>query len=279
MQDIKWMTSCNHRITGDILDIKPVSGEPNKYTATLPYGIIPIKAQTFIRSYNDEKKYLSDLSNYTLDLNYSYEQLPETINSVDLPISGIIKKIGITNYEFTDSNTLTFGVNPIVDGEPYIQYNPGLIPQPVYIIDCYVEPTTCPICKGTNITQDIHYNGVGELQLAEGHQKLIQRVLKTLLTSVGNSPEDYYYGSGLNELIGSEINEGMTISLQKAIYDSIQYLMSIQDAESLTLEETCTGISNIKVEQSKTNPSDLLVTITIFDGEKNEVPCSLVLHF
>lgn len=279
MQDIKWMTKCNHRVTGEILDIKPVKGEKNKYIATLPYGIIPIKAQTFIRSYNAEKEYLANLKDYTLDLNYSYEQLPKTINSVDLPISGIIKKIGITNYEFTDSHTITFGVEPLVDGEPFIQYDPGLIPQPVYLIDCYVEPVDCPICKGTNITQDINYTGRGDLQLAEGHQKLIQRVLKTLLTSIGQSPEDVYYGSGLDELIGSEINNGLTISLQKAIYESVQYLISIQEAESLTLSETCTGISNIKVEQSEANPADLLVTITIFDGEKNEVPCSLVLHF
>lgn len=277
MEDIQYINKCQHRVTGEVLNIVPVEGKQDQYTATFPYGIVPIKAQTFIRSYDDEQKYISVNSSYLNDLNYSYEQLPETINSVDLPIAGVIKKIGITNYEFTDSHTITFGVNPIVPGEPFISYNPGLLPQPKYLIDCYVDPKECPICQGTGIVQDVGYDLKGELIMSSENQKLVQRVLKTLLTNIGESPEDFSYGSGLYSLIGSEINEGTTISLQKSIYEAVQYLISLQDGETLTLGETCTGISDISVSQDDINPSRLYITIKIFDGEKNEVPCSLVL--
>lgn len=280
MEDLAYITNCKHKITSELLSIKNVTDNDGNiiegvYIANTQHKIIPMKGKTFIRSYNAEQEYFNNPSvNYTTYLNFAHKTL-DSINYQDIPPAGLIKAIGITNYEFTGKSEITFGTigNPCTD----INIDPSLIPANKYYIDYYVDPQECPMCFGTNYVQDIEYNGYGEIAKVEGHKKLSQRVLKTLLTKLGTSAEDASYGSQISSFIGSNIDMALTISLQKVIYEAVQYLIQLQSGVYLTPEETCTGIYNIDVDTSEQVNGKLVLTLTILDGNGDKVPCSVVL--
>ena len=281
MYDLKYINPCNHRITSEELKITNALDEnnviiPGVYIAKSEFNIVPIKAQTFIRSYNAEQSYFQDNSvSYISHLNYAYKTIPNTINYTEIPVAGLIKEIGITNYEFTGKKQITFGKvsDPCTD----IDINPELVPANRYFIDYYIDPAECPLCFGTGYVQDIGYNTAGEIAKATGHTKLTQRVLKTLLTKLGTSPEDGQYGSSLNSFIGSNIDVALTISMQKAIYEAVQYVIELQNGLSLTPEETCMGIYSIDVNTDKILENKVVLTLIILDGNGEQVPCSVVL--
>ena len=280
MQDIKYITKCTHRITSEELHIEPMRDSENNiisgvYFAETEFNIVPIKAQTFIRSYNAEQEYFNDSNvDYTKYLNYSYKTLPNTINYKNIPVAGLIAAIGITNYSFDGKKGIIFGTR---DNPSEIDINPEIIPANRYFIDYYVDPATCPLCSGKGYVQDIGYNDLGEIEKVDGHQKLIQRVLKTLLTKLGTSPEDANYGSQLSSFIGSNIDVALTISMQKVIYEAVQYLIQLQGGLSLTAEETCTGVYSIDVNTEKQQDGILDLTIVVLDGNGEKVSCSVVL--
>lgn len=281
MYDLKYINPCRHRITSEELKITNALDKdgiiiPGVYVAETEFNIVPIKAQTFIRSYNAEQRYFQDNSiSYNTHLNYSYKPLPNTINYEVIPPAGLIATIGITNYEFSGKKQITFGKidNPCTD----IDIREELIPKNKYFIDYFVDPAECPLCFGTGYVQDIGYDDAGEILKASGHIKLAQRVLKTLLTKIGSSPEDAQYGSALNSFIGSNVDIALTISMQKVIYEAVQYVIELQNGLSLTPEETCTGIYSIDVNTEKLLESKVILTLIILDGNGEQVPCSVVL--
>ena len=281
MEDLKYITKCSHRITREELHIEPAKDSggnviPGVFYAETEFNIVPIKGQTFIRSYNVEQAYFNDKSvDYTKYLNYSYKTLPNTVNYKNIPVAGLIAAIGITNYTFEGKKGIIFGTT---ENPSEIDINPNLIPANRYFIDYYVDPLTCPLCSGSGYVQDIGYNDLGEIEKVSGHQKLVQRVLKTLLTKLGTSPEDANYGSQLNSFIGSNIDIALTISMQKVIYEAVQYLIQLQGGLSLTAEETCTGVFSINVDTEKTADGLVSLEIVVLDGNGEKVSCSVVLH-
>lgn len=281
MQDLKYITKCKHRITSEELNIRPYTNQygvvvEGVYVAELAFNIVPIKGQTFIRSYNAEQEYFqSNNISYTDYLNYSYKTLPNSISYKNIPEAGLITTIGITNYTFEGKKTIIFGSQ---QNPSEINISSDIVPANRYFIDYYVDPETCPLCGGSGFVQDIGYNDFGEIEKAEGHEKLSQRVLKTLLTKIGSSPEDLNYGSSLNTFIGSNINIALTISMQKVIYEAVQYLIQLQSGLSLTAEETCTGVYTIDVDTEKQADGLVVLTIVVLDGNGAKVDCSVTLR-
>lgn len=275
MEDLKYITKCKHRITSEELHLTPVKNDNDEvisYYAETEFNIVPIKAQTFIRSYNAEREYFNDNNiSYTKYLNYAYKTLPNTVNYKNIPEAGLITAIGITNYSFEGKKGIVFDPSEI-------DINPDIIPANRYFIDYYVDPETCPLCFGSGYVQDIGYNDLGEIEKVDGHQKLVQRVLKTLLTKLGTSPEDANYGSQLSSFVGSNIDVALTISMQKVIYEAVQYLIQLQGGVSLTAEETCTGVYSIDVDTEKQQDGILNLTIVVLDGNGDKVNCSVVLR-
>lgn len=280
MEDLAYVTNCKHKITSELLSIRRATNKDGEiiegiYIANTEHKIIPMKGRTFIRSYNAEQAYFNNPTVYYTDhLNYAHRTL-DSLNYEDIPAAGLISEIGITNYEFTGTKEITFGKldSPCTD----INIDPNLVPANKYYIDYFVDPKDCPICLGSNYVQDIGYNGYGEISKVSGHKKLSQRVLKTLLTTMGTSPEDANYGSQINSFIGSNIDMGLTISLQKVIYEAVQYLIQLQNGTYLTPEETCTGIYNIDVDTTDQVNGKVVLTLTILDGNGDKVPCTVVL--
>lgn len=271
MQDAKYINRCSHHVVGEELDITKVPGKEGIYTATLSYPAVTTNALVFIRNYNDEKSFMYGSTSYLDTLSYSYETLTGSID--ELPKSSIITKIGITNFRFVDDRTILFGENPDDLTIKRLQIIDGAVPKPLFLVDYYAKSLTCPICGGSGNVQDISFSGTGAILTSVGHQKLVQTVLKSLVTVNGESAEDINYGSALDSVIGMEIDITSSATIQKCIYDSLNYVMQLQAGQELEPEETLTGIASISIEESKTDPSKINITVVVRDGLAQEVPC------
>lgn len=275
MEDAKYINVCNHYLISEELTIEKVEGNDKLFRAKLPHPALTNKALTFIRTYNDEQNYINSKEDYTKVINYSYVTLDGSTSS--LPEAGIIKAIGITNYEFVSENEIVFGVVQNDSTIEKIKIDDGIFPKNKYLIDYYVKQDNCPLCLGNGYVNDINFDGTGALMKATGTQKLIQRVIKTLLTRIGNQSEDYLYGSSLDDLIGATLDNTTLVTIQKSIYEAVNYLMEIQSGQSLDKSETVLGVTSIVIEENKTNPSMVDISITIKDGYGYEQPCVISL--
>lgn len=275
MKDAKYINVCNHRLVCEQLKLEVLDAGAGTYKAVLPYPAITEKALTFIRTYDDEKTYLHNDSSYLSTLNYSYRTVTGSMD--ELPEGGLIKQIGITNYEFMSDTEIVFGTIQGDDTISKIDITPGRIPEQIILIDYNAKEATCPICDGSKITQDINFNGTGEVMTEEGHEKIVERVLKALLTPFGESAEDIAFGSALDSLIGTEMDVTISATIQKHVYDTINYLIKLQHGVDLNEDEIITGVERIDINQDKTNPAKLNITVVVTDYNGELVPCTISL--
>lgn len=275
MKDAKYINVCNHRLVCEQLKLEVLDAGAGTYKAVLPYPAITEKALTFIRTYDDEKTYLHNDSSYLSTLNYSYRTVTGSMD--ELPEGGLIKQIGITNYEFMSDTEIVFGTIQGDDTISKIDITPGRIPEQIILIDYNAKEATCPICSGSKITQDINFNGTGEVMTTEGHEKIVERVLKALLTPFGESAEDIAFGSALDSLIGTEMDVTISATIQKHVYDTINYLIKLQHGVDLNEDEIITGVERIDINQDKTNPAKLNITVVVTDYNGELVPCTISL--
>lgn len=274
MEDAKYINRCLHKVVCEQLNIEKDSTS-NLYKAVLKYPAIMIPSKVFIRSYNDERTYLYSDSTYKDVLNYSYETLSGDYS--ELPLSKIVSSIGITNFRFQDEKTIIFGEDPTDTSISRLIIGEDIVPQPIYLIDYSAKSDTCPICNGKNVTQDISYDGIGNVDMSSGNDKLVQTVLKSLLTPIGEQAEDISFGSSLDNLIGTEIDITSTAAMQKSIYDSLEYVMHLQDGQDLEAEERLTGINTITIEQDPDIPTKINLKVVVQDGNGNLIPCIMSL--
>lgn len=274
MEDAQYINSCEHKIICERIYLRRIS--EGIYSATLPYPAITNKALTFIRTYNDEKVYVYNGEDYTQSLNYSYKTVTGELD--ELPIAGVTREIGITNYRFVSSTEIVFGEDPEDPTIERLTYGENLVPQPIVLIDYAAQQNTCPICGGTGISLDISYGGNGDIKRSSGNEKIVERVVKALLTKYGDSAEDLQFGSGLDNVVGSELDVTATASIQKSIFDTITYLMELQNGVELEPEETISGIVSISINQDKDIPSKVNITVVVADLNGTQVPCIVSLR-
>ena len=262
MEDILFVSKCNHKITNYELNLIK---KDDDYIAKLPCPIILDKRFIFIRSWEDQQRYIASLTDYT-DI-----QAIVVNRNTDAPISGIINEIGITDYSFAGNDTLKFsktgGVYPI-------DVEKNRIPPTKYLIDFIAVPKTCPRCLGTNIIKDINVNQWGKLTKVTGSDKIKQRVLKALMTPLGMSPYDETFGSELNNLVGDVINETTRIVLQKTIVNCIDNLITNQSSD-LSPEERIQTIAGITLDTPDDEKTSLFVTVIVVSATGEYINCSI----
>lgn len=263
MEDIFFVTKCDHKITGYELKIK---GEPGNYYAVFPVPPVALKNRIYIRSWNDEQEYLKKAESYKTVQSAIFNK------NMSAPISGANAIIGITDYEFVDDVTIKF-LTPSA-GKPTVNPDPNIIPNNKYLVDFTAKPETCPRCNGTGVIKDLNINQSGSLEYVTGANKIKQQVLKTLMTPLGSSPYDVSYGSELNSLIGQVITDNVRITLQKTIQNAVQNLIDKQGT-NLTDEERINAIQGITIDTPDTERTLLYVTVLVSSVAGELIDCSI----
>ena len=263
MEDIFFVTKCDHRVSNYELTIKEEDGE---YVTTFPAPIIQQKNRIFIRSWDDEQKYIERASSYQT------VQTPIKNKSINAPISGANASIGILNYKFIAPDKIQFA--EAIPGRPTIHVDPAIVPPNKYLADFIFVPDTCPRCNGTNVVKDIFITDSGNAKYVTEDNKIKQRILKALMTPLGSSPYDVTFGSELNSLIGQPITENLRITLQKTIVNAVQNLIDNQDA-SLDSKERINAIQGITLDTPDEDKTLLYVTVIVSSDAGSLIDCSI----
>lgn len=248
MFDIACINKCDHLIIDEALEL---SGTSPTFVTTLSVKSNGNKNTTFIRDIN----FVAD--NPTLAR----------------------KLAGITNYDFSsDGQFIEFGTSPVDSGMNFPNPDTSIVPVNTYWIDYVADPDNCPKCGGTGLVKDVIYGTTGDLVITVTAKKIVQRVIKALLTTIGKNITDPLYGSDLPSLIGQEIDLFTAVRIQKAVQDTVTHLIDLQTQEDLSDEETIQGISSMNVYADDTDPSLYYLSIEVIDGKGNKIPVTFSLN-
>lgn len=259
MEDIFFVTKCNHRISNYELDIK-TDDLGNNYV-TFPFDIICIKNMVFIRTWNDEQKYLASIQDYR-------DLVPSIITKNNTQqISGANNEIGITDYVFVDKRTIRFSPGVVT-------VDTDIVPKPRYIIDMYADSKNCPRCEATGVIKDLNIDQYGKLVKVTGKDKIKQRILKALMTPLGAQPYDPTFGSELNSMVGNIINETTRIVLQKTIVTCIDNLIQNQPVD-LEDDERILTLQGITIDTPTEDQTVFFVKVIVISYNGEYIDCSI----
>ena len=239
MEDIKLWNSCNHLVE-TIIDVNGIS--PNFY-AILPFTSNKNIVNTSIYEFSE------------------VDGLTFFDASVD----------GITNFSYNgDGTRIEFGTYPIDYGMNFPDPNINYVPKKVYIAEYGALKDSCPKCNGTNIVKDIAYNTVGRLITLQGRYKVVQQILKILLTIVGGNLFDQDYGTTLSASIGQKLDNYVVAKLNQSILAAMNHLMNIQQINGVPDNERIIRVADINATRDTNDARgihlEVIVTLASYEN-------------
>jgi phage baseplate assembly protein W len=126
----------------------------------------------------------------------------------------------------------------------------------------------------------------GKLDIVQDSAKLIQDILKILLTAAGSNPLQSWYGSFLSRtIIGNPNNDpGMLIQIAKSQIETaltnLQNLqkLQLQSFQRMSADEQLSAILGISVTQSQVNPTLFMIKIKVMTAGLRSVDTSFVVN-
>lgn len=116
---------------------------------------------------------------------------------------------------------------------------------------------------------DLAINSNGDVQQIQNSEKLIQDILKILLTPSGSNVFQPGYGSPITgSLIGGAFDENFTTSIaENQVRNAIEALQKLQAAQALrqtvSASEQIAAISNINITRNQTDPRFFIVSVKV----------------
>lgn len=119
------------------------------------------------------------------------------------------------------------------------------------------------------VNNDLGLNPDGTLQTVINNDKLIQDVIKAVLTTLGSNKFFKWYGCALNaRVIGEVLDFGLTqLEIERSIEDTISNIMALQKAQARTqyvsAGETIAAIRDITVLRNEQDPRQYEIYISL----------------
>lgn len=139
---------------------------------------------------------------------------------------------------------------------------PDMSSDPLYELNYNVPLEFCPKCLGTQFTDDLGFNDVGELGQVSGALLLIQSVEKAIITSKGTNKYYTWVGTNLKSYIGTKIAEFSILSqeIETQVRSSLETLRNNQIAHQelnpfVSSDEVLDSIETVDVTQDNQDPS------------------------
>ena len=116
---------------------------------------------------------------------------------------------------------------------------------------------------------DISINPDGSVKTVRNNDKLIQDVLKIILTPQGSNKFYNWYGSTLcSRIIGEVMSPFLTkIEIRRSIEESLNNLMLLQQNQAIgqfvSVEETLAAIKDILIEKDQNDPRAYNIIVSV----------------
>lgn len=120
-------------------------------------------------------------------------------------------------------------------------------------------------------------NPDGSIQTVRDNQKLIQDIIKAMLTPIGDNKFFPWYGSSLSlNIIGQVLdNDFVTSEAERSIQNTLSQLISLQNAQSkiqyVSAGEMIAAIRSVTVLRSNVDPRQYEITVSVLTRKLNVV--------
>jgi len=134
------------------------------------------------------------------------------------------------------------------------------------------------------VNNDISVSPNGEVDIVINTDKLIQDVIKILLTTQGTNKFYRWYGSTITqrvigEVLGSYYTE---VEIKRAIEDSLNNLMRLQQSQALyqniSSSETLAGINYIDITREDSDPRLYSIVVSVLTKKLTAVETTFQLR-
>lgn len=186
---------------------------------------------------------------------------------------------GITNFAFSNDNTqIIFGTYPVDSGMNFPDPNLAYVPLKVYSCTYTTRLSDCPKCQRTRLVHDINFDQTKKLYTIQGREKVVQQILKILMTLPNAHLYDVNYSCTLSDLIGKKIDPYLAAKLQQSIQDAVQHLIELQNTQDLPPNEQILSISSITAKKSSEDPRLIKIEVIVTTADYARVSTSVSLR-
>ena len=123
-------------------------------------------------------------------------------------------------------------INTVYDAYNNYVYNELILkrydPTFTWIMDYNVDISECPYCFGKGVENDIHFNKVGKLEIVLNTKKLVQQVMKSILTPKSKNFYFPKYGTNIKYLLGTK-NIFLGFLIRSEIMDQLLTIKKYHD--------------------------------------------------
>lgn len=117
---------------------------------------------------------------------------------------------------------------------------------------------------------DVQFDTSRQMRVVEGTDKLVQNVLKILLTQKGENLEDPDYGmNGLNS-IGDKIMPEHYAAIRSGIVNALGYYNQL-NLDNPNQDEVIGSVAEVKVVRDETDPRAILIYVSLVTGSGKTV--------
>mgnify|MGYP000390522437 CR=1 FL=1 len=168
------------------------------------------------------------------------------------------QELWFVTYEPTVYNGYYVPANSIVIKKFDNNYN--------WILDYNTVQNECPYCEGSGACNDLNLDPIGRLKVVTGMDKLIQQVIKAIITPQGKNIFFPEYGTIIPNAIGSRGLNGFIlrneiISQLKNIMENQRYILE-NNPSFFTADEVLHDLIGVVVQPSE-DPRRIDLTVTI----------------
>ena len=131
---------------------------------------------------------------------------------------------------------------------------------------------------------DLVLDSSGQLNIVERNDKLVQDIIKILLTDLGENKFHPYYGSSAGKLdIGSVLDQDFfKTKIEDGVIQAINNLIALQKNQSkyqyITPGETILEISGVRVRRDTNDPRMWSVFVSVITLELEEISQTVTIR-
>ena len=141
-------------------------------------------------------------------------------------------------------------------------------PDYTWLLDFTTIKDDCPLCHGTDVKNDFVWDQIGHIRLVANTEKLSQQVLKAILTPKGKNEHFPWYGTVIQQLLGSK-NNFLGFTIRGEIRDQLSRIKQMQtsvlmsDTTFYTPYEALHDILNVSLTPDPSDPRSINIKVLL----------------
>jgi len=151
---------------------------------------------------------------------------------------------------------------------------------PNFKVTYAVPGKACKRCRGTFVENDTRFDGTGQGIFIRDENLLYQASLKIILTIQGSNPYHNWYGSHIQERIGSKAIGNVSALISEDIRRSLARLQDVQKSQAeyqqVTSKERLYAVTGVRTQAHAQDPTTFLVDVTVQNASNEPISLSIV---